>query len=246
MAREDLAGVLQNCHFLQKLAAEDLTINSDEIDYICQNGNTLQILSLVGCNIDYHHRTESIKKLLTSCPQLTELNISYNNLLLDQHVCALVKNLPANILKLHLQGVNDKHVRTLVSRCNKITELDLSHTSITNDSLDSIIKHLNFLEKLDVSYTNIDFSMLGQLKEIPTLKILRFETWNNDDTEKIKNLKLQLPHVSINEEYLHIARPTNYFVPDCEDWLWEIKTKQQDLFSKNRYLVGVSSARTHH
>ena len=230
LVRGDLAGVLQNCHFLQKLAAEYLTLNSDEIDNICQNGNTLKILSLIGCNIDCNHRTELIRKLLTSCPQLTELNIQ--DML---YGCALVENLPATILKLDLSdlNVNDKHVRTLVSRCKKITELDLGETEITNDSLASIIEHLKFLEKLDVSYTYIDFSMLRQLKGIPTLKILRCLTWKKDDIEKIKNLKLQLPHVSINEGFFDIARPANYLVPDWQDWLWEIKTKKQDLFSKN-------------
>ena len=232
LARGDMAGLLQNCHFLQKLASEKLTINSDVIDHICQNGNTLQVLSLANIkssNIDYHHRTELIKKLLTSCPKLTELKLKCNRFF-GPHVCALVENLPANILKLDLsrQDVNDKHVKTLVTRCNKIKELNLRFASITNDSLESIIENLNFLEKLDVSCTNIDFSMLRQLKGIPTLKDFRYFTWNEDDTEKIKNLKLQLPHVSINEEYLRIARPENY-----QDWLWEIRSKQQDLFSKN-------------
>ena len=109
----------------------------------------------------------------------------------------------------------------------------MTFASITNDSLESIIENLNFLEKLNVSGTNIDFSMLRQLKGIPTLKVFWYFTRNEDDTEKIKNLKLQLPHVSINEECLRIARPENYLVPDYQDWLWEIRTKQQDLFSKN-------------
>ena len=74
-AREDLDGVLQNCHFLQKLAVDDLILNSNEIEHICQNGNTLRILSLDTCNINGNHRSELIKKLLTSCPQLTELNL---------------------------------------------------------------------------------------------------------------------------------------------------------------------------
>ena len=186
LVRGDLAGVLQNCHFLQKLAAEYLTLNSDEIDHICQNGKTLKILSLVGCNIDYNHRNELIKKLLTSCPQLTELNLQDsegvgphgiigNNNLLDSHVSTLVNNMPPSILKLNLSSqlcVYDKHVNTLVQRCKNITELNLSFTEITNDSLESIIEHLNSLEKLSVYYTKVDVSILLQLKSIPTLKIL--------------------------------------------------------------------------
>ena len=231
-ARADLVGVLQNCHFLQKLAVDGLILFLDEIELICQNGKTLQNLSLDRCNIDYYHRTELIKKLLTSCPQLTELdinnqspvnNIGYN-IWLDPHVCALVDNLPPNILKLnlsYLKFLHDQHVNTLVSRCKKITELDLRSTKITNDSLTSIIKHLNSLEKLDISYTKIDFFMLLQLKSIPTLKILHCH-FIEENTKKIKNLKLQLPHISIIEKYqtLNIADPN----------LWENRTKQPDLF----------------
>jgi hypothetical protein len=151
--REDLDGVLQNCYFFQKLAVDNLILNSNEIEHICQNGNTLRILSLDTCNINGNHRSELIKKLLTSCPQLTELNLQDtegvgphgiigNNNLLEPHVCALVENLSPNILKLNLSyqlGVHDKHVKTLVRRCNKITELNLSYTEITNDSLESIM-----------------------------------------------------------------------------------------------------------
>merc|ERR1712051_767376 len=158
-----LEKVLQNCHFLQKLAVDNYFLNSREIEQICQNGETLQNLSLEGCNIDFYHRTELIQKLFSKCPQLTELSItdhcggspSYmygNNILMPPHVSALVDNLTPNILKLTLssqQCLQDEHVDTLVKRCNQITELDLSFTSITNDSVKSIIKYLNCLKKLD-------------------------------------------------------------------------------------------------
>ena len=48
-------GVLQNCHFLQKLAVDNLILNSREIEQICQNGETLRVLSLEGCDIGYYH-----------------------------------------------------------------------------------------------------------------------------------------------------------------------------------------------
>ena len=126
--------------------------------------------------------------------------------------------------------VHDKHVNTLVQRCNKITELDLSNTSISNASLESIIKHLTSLEKLDISYTNINFSALVQLKWIPTLKILRCFGWKKDKKE-VKNLKLRLPHVHINKKFIYIACPTKDNHND-QDWFWEIRAKQQDLFPK--------------
>ena len=243
-------GLLENCRYLQKLSVDNLRLDSIDIEQICQNGETLQILSLDGCNIDFYLRNELIQKLFTKCPQLTELNLNHgigvttifgglfgNKILLDKHLYALVNNLTPNILKLNLGSqdfLKDKHVKILVSRCKKITELNLSFTPITNDSLDTIIKQLNSLEKLNVHSTSIDFNKLLQLKSIPTLKNLHcFGRRNEEDNEKIKNLRLQLPHISINEEHLHIARPTKEVNGSIDlDWFWEIRAKQQDLFSK--------------
>ena len=179
---------------------------------------------------------------------ITELNIDRgvggifdNTILLHPHVSALVENLTPKILKLNISSqecVTDEHVNNLVLRCNKITELNLSFTEITNDSVNSIIKHLNCLEKLDVESTKIDFSTLLQLKSVPTLKILLCSFKNEDppfeeDAEAIKNLKLQLPHIRINEDYLHIACPTKEVNGSIvQDWFWEIKAKQQYLFPK--------------
>ena len=235
-------GVIENCQSLQKLAIHNFILDSNEIDQICQNGETLQILSLEGC---ITLQSELIEKLFTKCPQLTELNIRkgrggrfcfYNSILFDSHACALVESLTPDILKLNLASqkyITDEHVDTLVRRCNKITELDLSGTKITNDSVGSIVKHLNCLEKLNVRYTNIDFSTLLQLKSIPTLKSLHFDRLirSKEDTEAIKKIKLQLPHISINEGYTNIAGPTKRLNGSVDlDWFWEIKAKKQDLF----------------
>ena len=245
-------GVIENCHFLHKLAVDYFKLDHIEIEQICQNGETLKILSLEGCNIDFCQRTGLVEKLIIKCSQLTELNISKgigglfsNSILLDQHVCALVENLTPGILKLNLasQEVTDEHVHTLVSRCKKLTELDLSFTGIADASVESIAKHSNFIEKLNVSYTKIDFSSLLQLKSIPTLKSLRFglgtkgrsneynESIQETIKETTKNLKLQLPHVSINEGYTNIAYPSKCVNGSVDlDWFWEIKAKKQELF----------------
>ena len=153
-------------------------------------------------------------------------------------MCALVDNLTPNILKLNLGShhcVEDHHVYSLVRRCKNITELDLSGTSITNDSIESIVKHLTCLEKLDVGYTYIDVPTLLQLKSIPTLRILHFFHWKKI-AKDMKNLKLQLPNISINKakEYLQIACPIkkemNGFIDP--DWFWDIRAKQQKVFLK--------------
>ena len=238
--------VLQNCHFLQKLAVDYFILDSCAIEQICQNGETLRILSLRGCTIDFEHRTELIQKLFTKCSQLTELNIYKgfgsspriaNNFLLDAHICSLVDNLTPNILKLNFafqRCIQDKHVDSLVRRCNNITELDLSRTSITNDSIESIVKNLNSLEKLNLRCTKIDFSTILQLKSIPTLKILNYfhgDGYGDGNGEKIKNLKLQLPNITINEEHFDIACSTKEVNGSIDfNWIWEIGAKQQDLF----------------
>ena len=159
-------GVLQNCHFLEKLAIDGKRLKSHGIEQICQNGETLRILSLGPMEVG----PELIQKLFTNCHQLTEVNLNIaNNGWHDSNVCALVKNLTPNILKLNLSGqpfVNDEHVNTLVQRCNKITELNLSETSITNDSVESIVEHLNFLEKLYLSITEDSLQIAEPTKEV--------------------------------------------------------------------------------
>ena len=226
--------VLQNCHFLEKLALENITLKSRGIEQICQNGETLRILSLGPILLS----PKLIQKLFTKCHQLTEVSLNFAWDMNYPHVCALVENLTPNILKLNLviKEFKDEHVNTLVRRCRKITELNLSETSITDDSVESIAEHLNSLEKLDVSFTNIN--TLLQLKSIPTLKILHFFGYHRkEDVEKIKNLKLQLPHISINEDgdFFQIAGPTKKVNRSIDhDWFWEIRANQQDLFPRAR------------
>ena len=211
LAQKMPKGMLENCLSLQKLLLNNLILNSLDIELICLNGETLQILSLERCDIDSRHRTELIPKLISKCPLLTELNMnmsikSHTNgykILLDQQLCALIDNLTPNILKLQFGSqhfLRDHHVAALVQRCIKITELNLYDTSISNGSV-SIVRNLNFLEKLNVGRNNIDFSALLELKWIPTLKILNCSSHYDRDLEKIENLKalkLQLPHITIN------------------------------------------------
>ena len=224
--------LVQNCSALQKLSVAGLTLDSDDIQYICQNSKTLQVLDLADCKFDLHELkesqigqtlevleleycnfvTKSLQDLLTNCAHLTELNICvhYKQRLLDPHIEALVDNLTPTILKVNLgfqENLQDEHLKKLVNRCNKITHLGLNSTKITNNSVHNIIEQLKAsLEKLDVSQCNLDFATLLQLKSMPALKALIFEpTWPEDDhAEVIENLKQQLRHISINEDEDHI------------------------------------------
>ena len=56
-------------------------------------------------------------------------------------------------------------------RCNRLTELNLANTSITNNSVGIIIEYLKHsLKKIDFTYTNIHFSAFLPLQSMPKLK----------------------------------------------------------------------------
>ena len=71
-----LSKLLQNCSLLQKLSVADFPLASDDIKHICQNGQTLQVLNIGGCEVEFQNRTKLLQDLFTNCPHLTELNIS--------------------------------------------------------------------------------------------------------------------------------------------------------------------------
>ena len=223
-----LSKLVQNCRFLQNLSLAGLQLDSDDINYISRNSQTLKILDLQYCDFHPQIQTELIQDLFTNCVHLTELNIRgplWSKWFLDPQIQALVDNLTPTILKVALgfqNNLKDEHVKTLVKRCNNITHLDLSCTSITNDSVQSIIKYLETsLVKLNVDETNVDFAGLLQLKSMPALKaLICFISYDYDDpdpddhNQDIENLKQQLPHIRINEKEdlalgpsLHIAKP---------------------------------------
>ena len=236
--------LLQNCRSLEKLGIDNFSypnitiISEDAIENIGKNGQTLKVLNL-GC-VDVDNPTKAIQKLFNSCVELNELSVEF---VYPRSHTAMVNNLTRNIQKVHLGcDLKDEHVKLLVERCNKITELQLSFNSITKDSVDSIATHLNSsLEKLDVSHTKIDSTALLQLRSVGTLKVLiclNFEDDNADkdeDIEELKILRKNMPQVSINEEKFYIA--TSYKGPRhrrsyiLKKGFWEIKAKAQKLFN---------------
>ena len=237
--------LVHNCSSLQKLSVANLFLDLNNIQHICKNGQTLEVLDL---GIPQYDRCDEMKStkvvqdLFSNCVHLTELNITENHMI-DPHIQALVDNLTPTILKVSLamqDNLQDEHVKKLVKRCNKITHLDFCHTSITNDSVLSIIEQLNTsLEGLNVFQTHVDFATLVELRSMPALQTLICD----EDDEDTENLKQQLPHISIiNEERcLYIAKPfkkcltfkrVNGSVNEDCDWIWEFREKEQNLFAK--------------
>ena len=136
--------------------------------------------------------------------------------------------------------LQDEHVKLLVERCNRITELNLGGcASITNVSVDSIATHLNSsLEKLNVSKTQIDCTALLQLRAVGTLKVLLCLCFQSDkyefedEDEELKNLRKNLPQVGINEKEFYTGSTFSQNYYDYENGFWEIKAKAQKLFQK--------------
>ena len=75
-----------------------------------------------------------IQPIVDYCAHLEELDLN-NTHLSEESVDYLAKNLTPLILKLCLYqvgGIKDEHVNVLVRRCNKLTELNLCQSRITN------------------------------------------------------------------------------------------------------------------
>ena len=113
--------------------------------------------------------------------------------------------------------VKDRHVKILVSRCNKITSLNLAFEHISDNSLTSIKENLSStLEELDVGRCqNITDSKLLEMRSMPKLKVLNyFKTGTNDSYE---NLKKHLPQLTNNDPWkkwkdMAWKQPENYEV----------------------------------
>ena len=160
-----------------------LFLNGIKINYniinqvILHNGKALTILNLRNCKglsvYGVNPGLTPYKVLVKNCVELREFNLESTNLSRDS-LNFLANNLTPTIEKLSLQNLKhlqDKHVSTIVKRCNKIRILDLSHTSI--ESVVNIVHYLNStLEEIDVNRTNVPRTKILDLKLIPTLIVL--------------------------------------------------------------------------
>ena len=152
----------------------------------------------------------------------------------------LANNLTTKIKKLNLGGqiyLEDKHVNSLVIRCNKIVALNLGLTSITDNCLSSISKNLNLtLKELDISeYINPlliglkDAEIYWHLRSMSKLKILNLP--NLIHVDEIENLEKKLPHLSISQKELEMTGLTVSVAENSNprNGIWEVKIKPMKL-----------------
>ena len=169
------------------------------------------MLNLECVNISHYWQLQTLKHIIDNCVNLEEISfMSGKNSVsfIEDTIDYLVNNLTENVrqLKLNIQpNLNDEHVKTLVSRCKRITALDLSHCNITDVSIDHILNYLSpTLEKLNVNGCHkINDTKITKLKSMPKLKVLRFA--QESLVVDMQMLKSELSHLSINEEKLKIA-----------------------------------------
>lgn len=202
----------------------------DLVNSICENGSTLQVLDLSNSTLV----STQLKLIIKKCVELKELNLAgvmiwseianvhYDNYFADY----LAKNLTTKIEKLSIVFMNfrDENVKTLVSRCTKISSINLAITKITEDSLKSIIDHLGqTLEELHLTtYFNDKFSVLKvMLKELPKLKILNTEyKLNIYDPFSFDDFGKELNSISVNKKEVIVAANIS-----PGNGIWEIKTE---------------------
>ena len=259
--------LLESCNSLQKLSLSKCHLSYKLIYSISfQNGKTLKVLDLSRCTLCTKRNncmvpmtcknTISIWQIVKNCTELEELSLHRTNLT-EKSIVTLVSNLTSKIEKLDLFDMyylKDHHVKTLVKRCNKITELNLGgETSLTKQSLSFIIEHLkSTLVKLNFKFTNVRFD-LSDLYQLKTMKKLKLLYYDNKEARKIINhrrMKKMMPNLRINSGSgnSRIAGPSqpeynhrNWVIKTegKQQGFWEIKAKREKLFPdyfSSRYL----------
>ena len=184
-----------------------------------QNGKTLQILNLSGCS---GVNTESFP----CCVNLVELNLG----MINENISAnqLTDYLSSKLEKLSLRdmkSVRDKHIKKLVTKCKKLRMLDLGGTSISDESISTIIVRLNpTLEELDVSHTSINFFKLLMLRSMTNLRALHCMHLGQVEISIVQS---HLPNVEINILHLIVTDSEETFNP--EDGIWDVECKQLEV-----------------
>ena len=224
--------ILASCYSLEKLSMASIgqrkSLTSNMIRSICyQNGHTLQTLNLSACS---GLNLESIQMITINCLDLKNVDFSETRLSKDS-IKFLVNNLTPKVEKLslgYLENLKDEHVKDLVTRCNKLSVLNLQNTAITNDSLTHVNENLSYtLEKLHVGWCcHITYNKLTALS-MPKLKVLNCDhmgtygvPYNRNEKE---NLKMLMPFVKFGAS---ICADERELLP--AEGIWDIKAKQLD------------------
>ena len=234
--RKNSEEILKSCFSLQKLSLCKSKLSLNLISIIClQNGKTLKVLDLSKCTFLGSHSDkcefDCIWQIVNTCTELKELSL-YMTHLNENSINYLVSNLTSNIEKVDLYNMNclrDKHVKKLVTRCNRITDLNLGGwNSTTRQSLNLIIENLKLTL---VRLTYVPTFDLIKLDRMEKLKVLCFDNLIVEAGNDTDWLKQHLPNVRIyanpRKRKIAIPREPGY----NRQGFWDIKAKQEKIFS---------------
>ena len=272
-----LPDLAASCHSLEKLSIRcidshlkfddeaickdtmELRINRIEAKFfkcIIQNCETLRVLDLSHFDLSL----ESVQRIISLCQELIELNIrkgkSEDIVLCEKSVDFICNHLTTKIEKLDIScqsNFGDGQFKTLIRRCNKLTELELVGTSITEDSVGTIVESLS---QTLVKLNGCEFSFHKHLElaSMPKLQVLAGSCTIDEKQNRI--IEKMLPNMT-GEEFVGGPYPHGGFRFSMGDFgitepyphsnwhdyeryglvpngFWEIKAKQRTYngFSK--------------
>jgi len=192
--------ILNSCNSLEVLElvhTPNPSLNIVLQDLCKRNGETLMILNLAECRWISKKSAQEISNYCTQLEKITLFNIDMSQDAMDCFVSGLSPNVKEVLLSLNTT-MTDEQVEKLVSRCNRITDLNIdSIPKLTDASITSVINHLKHsLETLSiVACKGISFEKVLELKSMPKLQILNygFKSWHT------MLLRKKLPHLKINQ-----------------------------------------------
>ena len=199
--------LLTACHSLKKLTLQNLLLPHYMFQRICsQNGPTLETLDLTFTRSSpFEFKSRDMRLIVKNCIRLKEVDFSGCRLS-ENCMILLIKNLSPNVEKVGLGAfgtdTEDKHIVALVSRCNKITSLNLAfRDDLTDISLTSIMKNLKFtLKELDIGRCEkITYGKLLEMRSMTKLEALNYSTYMYPGD--YETLKLTLPQLTNNNPW---------------------------------------------
>ena len=221
-----LKGILDSCYSLEKLSLSHCYLNRNYINSVChQNGQTLKVLDLQGCK---GLIPEIIQDIVKFCVELREFNFAKTSMK-EESFNFIMNNITTKIEKIRLgflTFVKDKHIKTLVTRCNKISALSLSagYDTLTKDTFTNIIENLHdTLEELDICCHEATEEFVKEDNYLELSKLQKLKRFHCYITPaRVETLKLHLPNLDIDNAHGQII---------ARNWpqqlgIWEIQEKQ--------------------
>ena len=192
--------ILNSCNSLEVLElvhTPNPSLNIVLQDLCKRNGETLMVLNLAECRWISKKSAQEISNYCTQLEKITLFNIDMSQDAMDCFVSGLSPNVKEVLLSLNTT-MTDEQVEKLVSRCNRITDLNIdSIPKLTDASITSVINHLKHsLETLSIVVCKgISFEKVLELKSMPKLQILNYglKSWHT------MVLRKKLPHLKVNE-----------------------------------------------